>query len=229
MDYRGDYFADDENEGLSQKAIKRKKIRRIIFYGLVFIIYLIVFIRFARSCDADLINNVYLSDEARDMFKSDSDGFVLYRVNTKEFMNYDGTLQLKNVVYSETAKEMEIGVKYREKADTPEDVFSLVYTLGDNLDTKYEICSRVSKKKNGYVYERISFKRVELDLQYNYLNRSSEDEAYDGYSEEKSERNRIIYLTVSDSFSGTSEDPITVYDNSTSYEKIKKVKLSDPE
>ena len=228
MDYRGDYFADDENEGLSKKAIKRKKIRRIIFYGLVFIIYLIVFIRFARSCDADLINNVYLSSEARQAYRSGAE-LTVYRVNTKEFMNYDGTLQLKNVVYAESANEMEIGVKYREKDGTPENEFTLSYSLDDNLGNRYEICGRVSKKKNGYVYERISFKRVKIDLEYNYLNRSSEDAAYDGYSEETSERNRIFYLTVSDAFAGTSEEPIKVYDNSTTYEKIKKVTLCDPE
>jgi hypothetical protein len=227
MDYRGDYFSDDENEGLSEKAIKRKRIRRIIFYGFVFILYLIVFIRFARSCDADLIKELHFSDEARQLYESDKQNFVVYKINTQEFMNYDGTLQLKNIVCAETAGEFEIGVKYREpneKKDSEE--FSLVYELTDNLGTKYEICNRVSEKKNGYVYERISFKRVKLDFQYNLLNRSDKDKIYDDYVDEDSERNRKLILNVSDPSIGYEEEPMIIYDNSTTYQKIKKVELA---
>jgi hypothetical protein len=118
---------------------------------------------------------VTFSKKAIDIYNESPKDFVVYQINTKEFMDYYGKITLSDIMYAETAGELEIGIKYNSKITETEssnsvEPFSLVYKLYDNKGNEYEICNRINTEKGSYKYERVSFGGLKIDFTDNYLN-----------------------------------------------------------
>lgn len=169
MDYEGKYFPNEDEEEISKGKKLRKKIIRYFFYGIVALVYVVTFSILFTNCEPDLYKTVMFSEEANKLYEKAPEDFVVYRLFPQVFMNYDGSVQIDTVVYTPTAKELELGVKYNKKLDnnSGKPKFSIVDTNG-NI---YDIVSTVSEIKGRYVYSRIAFGNIKLNLEDNvYIN-----------------------------------------------------------
>ena len=184
MDYEGKYFPDDDEEDISKGKKIRKKITKYSFYGIILLVYVVTFSILFSNCEPDLFKTVMFSDEANSIYTNAPEEFVVYRVFPQVFMNYDGSVQIDTVVYSPTAKEIELGVKCNKKlsANGQKPTFTIVDTNGN----VYKIVNIVSETKGRYEYSRISFGGIKLNLEDNvYINPDNaskaegEGEAYD--------------------------------------------------
>ncbi len=184
MDYEGNYFPDEEESSQSKGKTVRKKIIRYGFFGLISLIYVVSFAILFTNCELDLYTQITFSKRAQQIYNESPEDFVVYEMYPQVFMNYDGSVQIDCVVYSPTVNELEIGIKYNKKliVDGNEPTFFLT----DTNENSYNVCNVVSDTKGRYVYARISFEQVTLNLEENvYTNpdfsadAEGEGEAYD--------------------------------------------------
>ncbi len=169
MDYEGNYFPDDED--ISPKKAKRKKIIRRCVYVLLAAVYAVVFAVILSNCEPGMYKKPVFSDAANELYKSDPEGFEVYEVYPMTFMNYDGSVQVAGVAYAKTAGELELGIKYNSKLDNEETGFKVRFELTDTNGVIYETANVESADKGRYKYLRISFSGVDLPLDGNvYIN-----------------------------------------------------------
>ncbi|MBQ4648363.1 MAG: hypothetical protein IJB76_04295 [Clostridia bacterium] len=176
MDYEGKYFPDEDEEELSESRKKRKKVIKYSFYGLVALVYIVAFSVLFSNCEPNSYKELKFSAEAQTLYRQSPEDFTVYEMYPSIFMNYDGSVQIAGVFYSPTAKELEIGFKYNKKlvTDKGEPKFSLIDTNGNS----YEMSVNSTDKSGRYLYARISYKGVELNLNENvYINPDYSDEA----------------------------------------------------
>lgn len=174
MDYEGKYFPDEEEKELSKSQIRRKKFFKYSLYSIIILVYVIAFIVIFGNCEHSIYGDVTFSERARAIYKEDPSGFVAYEVHSQIFMNHDGSVQLDKIVFSPTANEMEFGIKYNKSliVDGKAPEFSLTDTHG-NI---YQVCFTKEAKKGRYVYSRVSFENVSLNLEDNiYINPELKD------------------------------------------------------
>lgn len=230
MDIEGKYFPDEEDEHSSKTG---KKIGKIIFRILAIssaIVYIICFARIFSSCDSSMLDDVTFSQKALEIYYENPQDFEVYKVNTKDFMEYYGTITLSDIYYAKTAGELEIGIKYNTKITDAEkqnvsmassvqlDEFPLVYSLVDHKGNEYEICNRINDKQGSYKFERVSFSGLKIDFTNNYLNTneyfaSGEDVYYETEESEGGEKYTLkIYNPVT-----KETKSFVIYDNNTSY------------
>ncbi len=226
MDIEGKHFPDEEDEHSSKAG---KRFGKILFRVLAVcsaIVYIIFFVRIFSSCDSKLLENINFSDKAVELYKESPEDFVTYQINTKDFMEYYGKIVLSDVIYAETAGELEIGVKYNtDITDTAQESgeafeeYPLIYRLFDQKGNEYSVCQRINVKKGSYKYERICFEGLNIDFTENYLNTkkyfaSGEDVYYDTEESSGGEKYTLeIYNPVTDQ-----TNKFVIYDNNTSYE-----------
>jgi hypothetical protein len=232
MDFEGKHFPDEEEE---QGSSKSKLIRKIFFRFLVFCslaVYIICFARIFSSCDASLLDDVTFSEKAVELYKKDPDNFKTYKINTKDFMEYYGTITISEVVYAETAGEIEIGIKYNKKITDLEknnvsgefEDFPLIYRLYDQKGKKFFVCNRINTSKGSYKFERVCFSGVQIDFAENYLNVSealvSGEDIY--FETDETSKGQKYTLEIFNPILEKS-DKFVIYDNNTSYKEIKYV------
>lgn len=231
MDIEGKHFPDEEDEHSSKTGKKLGKIGFRILVVCSAIVYIICFARIFSSCDSKLLEDITFSDKAVQKYYESPDDFMVYKINTRDFMEYYGTITLSDVFYAETAGELEIGIKYNTKITDAEkqnvsleegavmEEYPLVYSLTDQKGNKYEVCNRINTKKGSYKFERVSFSGLKIDFTNNYLNKGEYYASGEG-----------VYFETEESVSGekyTLEiyNPVTkeskkfvIYDNNTSYQ-----------
>ena len=172
MDYKGNYFKDDDEEQdypHQSKAGKRiKLIFKIFIYSVSFLIYAVVLFMIFSSCEPKMINSMYFSDQAREMAQNDTEAFEVYKLQPSDFMNYDGSLQLKSIYYADKAKELEVGVQFNLKKITDGKVEdALVFILTDSEGNYYPAVNMVYDSNRKYGYARVSFKVDTIDIEQN--------------------------------------------------------------
>lgn len=169
MDYEGNYFPEEDN---SSKATKTtKKVFRYALYGLVTVVYIIVFAVILNNCEPNMYKEYVFSPAANKLYSANPDGFEVYEVFPTTFMNYDGSVQIAGVAYAATANELELGIKYNKRLDNEETGYKPRFVLTDTNGNVYEICHTESVGKGRYCYMRASFAGVELPLNENvYIN-----------------------------------------------------------
>ncbi len=176
MDYRGDYFPDDELLDLrwtSGKVVKA--IFKSFIYFCAIAIYLVIFFRMYISKELDLVKQTFLSEEARQVYAADPKGFELYRVDSKSTSSKSGAVMLRRMVYAPDVNEFEIGVRFNSKKLTDGNLDRpLSYVLKDNKGNVFEMVGRVSDSRFEYGYERICFGNVFIDVSDNVAYRKPE-------------------------------------------------------
>ncbi len=169
MDYKGNYFPDDEEMQEStvmppSKASKViKKVFKIALYSVAAFVYVILFWRIFSGCDPEMYTTAYFSDKTASAGK-----VTIYQVQPNEYMSYSGRVQLDGNAYAAETNELEFGVKVNLKGTEHGDQNRLVYVLRDSHGTEYEISAFRAELKDSYYYARVCFGGVELDLDANY-------------------------------------------------------------
>lgn len=176
MDYRGDYFPDDELLDLrwtSGKVVKA--IFKSFIYFCAIAIYLVIFFRMYVSKEMKLVTQSILSNEARQVYAADPKGFELYRVDSKYTSSDSGTVMLRRMIYAPDVNEFEIGVRFNSRRLTGGDLNEpLTYVLKDNKGNVYEMVNRVSDSRFEYGYERVCFGGISIDVSDNVSYREAE-------------------------------------------------------
>ncbi len=191
MDYEGNYFSDEENEGISERKRKAKKIRRICLYSVLVAVYLIIFALLLTNCEPDMYDEYVFSDEARAIYGTTPEAFEVYEIFPQTWMSFDGGIQVKGVAYTPNTNELELGIKYNHKKYVDKDgnkpSFELHYVYGEQ-EKVFEIVNTIEDKKGRYSYLRLSFAVDKLLLEENpYINgeasKDSETPDSDGIAE----------------------------------------------
>ena len=176
MDYRGDYFPDDELLDLrwtSGKVVKA--IFKSFIYFCAIAIYLVIFFRMYVSSELPLVKETVLSSEAQAIYKADPKDFELYRLDSKSTSSNSGGVMLRRMLYAPKVNEFEIGVRYNSKKLTGGDLNEpFHYVLKDNKGNVFEMVNRVSDSRFEYGYERGCFGGVVIDVEDNVAYRDPE-------------------------------------------------------
>lgn len=234
MDIEGKYFPDEEDEHESKTG---KKIGKIVFRVLAIcsaVVYAICFARIFSSCDSAMLDDITFSDKAIEKYYQSPEDFKVYQINTRDFMEYYGTITLSDIYYAETAGELEIGIKYNVKITDAEkqnvsveggtelDEFPLVYRLIDQKGNEYTVCNRINDSNGSYKFERISFSNLKIDFTNNYLNTNEIYASGEGihFETEESESGEKYTLEIYNPVTKETKS-FVIYDNNTSYREYK--------
>ena len=162
MDYQGNYFPEEHDERESKTYRTVKGIFKWTMYGLSFLVYAIIFFVIFSSCDSRIITRNYYGGYIENF---DPAGETVYRLNTEEFMNYDGSVQLSDIDYSDKYGFLEVGVKLNAKKQlggNKDERFEAVLT--DNLGNTFTLAGVQRDTNLRYSFARFSFSGVALDL-----------------------------------------------------------------
>ncbi len=173
-----------------------KKLPKILFILLMVLVWVFIFGTMILRKNDKIVETPILSDKAREIYTQNPDDFPVYIVHTKEFMNEDGDIQLIDSVYAEKANEFEVGLRIKGRVgetlycrirDAEGNIMGEVFRRTRERDIK--ITDSISFQ---YVFERISFSDVYIDVSKNIINRdwhtdysaefSQFDEDLDDYS-----------------------------------------------
>lgn len=165
MDYQGNYFPEEHDENESKVYRTVKGFFKWTMYGISFVIYAIIIFLMISNSESNILENNYMLGDI-----NTTDDIQLYRINTKLFMNDDGSMQVYNVDYSEEYSMIEIGVKFNAKKHTDNDRGDcLDYVLSDSNGKSYKLTNIVSDSGGRYGYSRICFSGISIDLDSNDL------------------------------------------------------------
>lgn len=212
MDYQGNYFPDEQDENQSKIYRVVKGIFKWTMYGISFLIYAIIFYMLIANRDSEILETNYMA-ELRQLENVDTNSMELYRINTKVFMNDDGSLQLHSIDYSEEYGIMEIGIKFNARKLTDSKYDNVIgVSLTDGNGNTYPIENTLTDKGGRYGFMRLCFTGMNLDLDSNDL-RYNEDEPTEPRT------NEVYYLKVYRLSDGELLYNFTIYDNSTTFTK----------
>ncbi len=154
-----------------------KKLPKYLFFTLIAVVWILIFAVMAMRSNDGIVKTPLLSDEARLLYTSAPEDFDVYEIHTADFMNSDGTIQLFKSVYAEDAHELEGGL--RIKGQIGETLYCRI--KDDKGNIKNEVFRRTRERnyklsdsvKFEYVFERISFGDVYIDVSRNIINRDN--------------------------------------------------------
>lgn len=211
MDYQGNYFPKDRDENESKTYKTIKGIIKWTMYGISFIIYALIFYILIVNRDSDILEKNHIKSVIGDHINTDTS--TLYQINTRIFMNDDGSLQTINVNYSDEYEFLEIGIKYNARKLT--DGYSkdsLSYILYDSEGNVYPLVKIVEDHSRRYGFSRLCFSNVNFDLDSNDLR----------YDVEKPEGNRTgisYYLDIVRKSDNNKLFTFEIYNNATTFSK----------
>ncbi len=210
MDYQGNYFPDehDENESKIYRFIKGSI--KWTMYGISFLLYIIIFFVIVTNRDSYILEKNYMSELPA--FKGiKTEDIELYRINTRVFMNDDGSLQLHNIDYSQEKGIMEIGIKYNANKDTVtkgERGDAIEYVLTDSNGNRYARVKHVVDSAGRYGFARICFEGIEINLDENDLRQEGDNPFGKG---------TLYQLTLYRKSDGYKLHTFNIYDNTVTF------------
>lgn len=223
MDYQGNYFPEEHDENESKIYRTVKGIFKWTMYGISFLLYGVIFYLLFVNRDSKILERNYMN-EIPGYENAGDENAEFYRINTKDFMNYDGSVQLFNVDYSKDCSLIEIGVKFnadkianykKEGSDIrvskDERASLLSFVLTDSDGKIYDLNYKVDDHGGRYGFTRITFSGVNIDLDSNDLR----------YDDEKpvSARTGVSYsLSVYRRSDGELVNTFGIYDNSVTFQ-----------
>jgi hypothetical protein len=209
MDYKGYNDRDEEeldpnNPWQTETTKKVKRIFKIILYSISFIVYTVVFFVIFSSCNPGMFDKMFFSEHARQQAQQNPGSFMVYKLQPRDFMNYDGSIELANMYYAKNAEELEIGVKYNLKKITDGRVEgALVFVLEDSNGNYYTTVNEVYDSNRKYGYARVTFGSVKLTLpenayykyteSYDYLKEYNAKSNTSSTNSENEENNGVTY------------------------------------
>ncbi len=212
MDYQGNYFPDEPDENQSKVYKIVKGTFKWIMYGISFVIYALIFVILFINRDSKILEKNFIHTVSG-YENIDTEGDSLYRINTKIFMNEDGSLQLHNIDYSDEFDVIEIGVKFNAKklTDNSRDN-ALEFVLTDKNGNEFSLINRLEESRGRYGFNRIIFSGLNINLDANDLRYNS-----DQPTEVRS--NEEYTLKVYRKSDNTLLYEFLLYDNSTTFSR----------
>lgn len=223
MDYQGNYFPEEHDENESKIYRTVKGIFKWTMYGISFLLYGVLFYILFINRDSKILERNYMA-EISGYENAGNEETEFYGINTKDFMNYDGSIQLFNVNYSKDFGLIEIGVKFNADkvanygisdsditVPKSERASLLSFVLTDSSGKVYGLNHKVDDYGGRYGFTRITFSGVDIDLDSNNLR----------YDEEKPEKARtgVSYsLSVYRRSDGELINTFNIYDNSVTFQ-----------
>lgn len=220
MDYQGNYFPEEQDENESKIYRTVKNIFKWTMYGISFVIYAFIIYMMIVNRDSKILKRNYMLDET-----INTDQVLLYRINTRVFMNDDGSMQTYNVDYSPEHKLIEIGLKYNARKLTDNERGDcLTYVLSDKNGNTYELVNTITDSSGRYGFSRLTFKSIEIDLdsndlRYNQFLKASVRPAIQTSKDEFVRSEDEIYLSVYRKSDNELLHKFTIYDNSVTFNK----------
>lgn len=212
MDYQGNYFPEEHDENESKIYRIVKKIFKWTMYGISFVIYALIFYILIINRDSKIIETNYFS-ELPQIGNVDTETMELYRINSRVFMNEDGSIQLHNIDYSDEYGLLEIGVKFNANKLTDGDHGDcLNYILTDSDGNTYPCVYLKTDSGGRYGFSRLCFTGIDFDL-------DSNDLRYDTEKSTEVRTNNIYKLAVTRKSDNELLYEFTIYDNSTTFSK----------
>jgi len=170
MDYKGNYFNDDEDESTVMPPSKAgkiiKKILKILIYSISALIFIVLFWSIFRSRDIALYSTKYFSDATNSLEQKTY--YEIIPTGDNSSMSYKGRVQLGNIYYVPESGEMEIGVKMNLADTEYKDPARLVFVLKDTHGTEYEITAFNEGSTSKYCFARVCFGNLNIDIEQNY-------------------------------------------------------------
>ncbi len=212
MDYQGNYFPDehDENESKTYRVIKG--IFKWTMYGISYAIYAVLIFALILNRDSKILEKNYMA-ELPEFENVEPADIELVRINSKIFMNEDGSIQLFNVDYSEEKGVMELGIKFNAKKESVtngERGDCIEYVLTDSSGKRYPRGKHVIDSSGRYEFARICFTGLDIDLDDNSLN-------HDGTS--PNGKGKLYQLTLIRKSDKKELFTFDIYDNTVTYYK----------
>lgn len=218
MDYRGDFFPEEQNEYSTKAGRIIKRIFKTLIYGLsISLLVFLTFYAFIYNRDSELVTRMIFNESVEEMYTARDSDAEMYRIFPATFMSDQGEIQLYNLYYAKDASMSEICVKYNKNKFTGADgsvgnAFS--YTLTDSDGNSYELISCASDIQGRYCYERICFDGTEFDLESNDLN---VDHRAEGFVDKREDKKFTLSVYNTD---GELVFSSVIYSNSTSYSTV---------
>ncbi|MBO4501220.1 MAG: hypothetical protein J5760_03170, partial [Clostridia bacterium] len=169
MDYQGNYFPEDEDERSSVTYKRVKGFFKWTMYGISFVVYALLFYLIFVNRDRALLekNYMHLINGYTDI---DTSEVELLRINPREFMNDDGSLQVYNVDYAAGKGLIEMGIRFNANKLTEGDNGDVLdYVLEDSDGNVYKMVNKVTDSGGRYGFARICFEKLNIDLASNDL------------------------------------------------------------
>ncbi len=208
MDYKGNYFPEEEDENASKTYRVVKGIFKWTMYGISFLLYALIFVLIFINRDSKILEKNYMADLDQ-LNEVDVEAIEMYELHTKVFMNEDGSIQVYDVNYAEDYGMLEIGVKFNAKKHTNGDRGNcLNYTLTDSDGKTYELVNSVFDEGGRYGFARICFSSLKIDL-------NSNDQRYEDKTKPRTDTS--YKLTVSRKNDGAILYEFNIYDNTTPF------------
>lgn len=216
MDYQGNYFTDEPDEPTPKPLRIIKGIFKWSMYGISFIIYALLFYIIFANRDSKILEKNYMH-QITGFNECINEQSELYRINTPKFMNEDGSIQLHNIDYSDEFGILELGIKYNSNKHSSDDTNNcLKYVLTDSTGQEYTFANTLTEKRGRYVFERICFIGLDIDLNSNELR-------YD--YESKPDRTVTQYkLKIYKNDSNEPLEEFVIYDNSITFNRTEYIK-----
>ncbi len=169
MDYQGNYFPEDEDERSSVTYKRVKGVFKWAMYGISFVVYALLFYLIFVNRDRPLLEKNYM--HAVDGYTDvDFSAAELLRINPREFMNEDGSLQVYNVDYAPEAGLLELGVRFNANKITGGDKGDVLeYRLEDSDGNVYKAVHKVTDSGGRDWCARVCFEGLKIDLSSNDL------------------------------------------------------------
>lgn len=139
-----------------------KTLFKILLFGASIAVYLIFFVRFFVSCDADIADDVFLDKASAEKFCDLENDLHFYHYQPLSWTNEDGSVQLSNIFYIEDFKNLQLTVRSRDDIfNKDSDAYPFTFEIRVSGDEEKTVVPTVRvENRYGYTYARLEVRDV---------------------------------------------------------------------
>ena len=134
-----------------------------LLYGASALVWILIFYILFSTRDSKLLDRMYFTDATRSAADATKD-YRIYQLYTGDFMNENGSIELRNLYYAPESGELEIGVKYNKKLTDGNTTDGIQYVLTDQNGTEYALVRLETDVIGRYGYARVCFSGLSIPL-----------------------------------------------------------------
>ena len=151
---------DEEYTGGYGEPSKAYRIVRGCFkwllYGASALVWILIFYTLFSTRESKLLERMYFTDATHSV-ASETENYRIRQLYPANFMNQDGSIELRSLYYAPETGELEIGVKYNKKLTDGDTKDGILYVLTDQNGTEYAIVRLETDEIGRYGYARVCF------------------------------------------------------------------------
>ena len=205
------------------RKITLRKIIKWILLTVSLLVYCFTFARIFVSCDAEISDDILLTATEKSEFENLSVDYPLFNYQPSSWTNDDGSVQIKNIHYIESIKELQLTVRYKKsefenKTNTPFE-FKIRIADGDTSVKAEEDEKLYQSDLEGITLESVEG-IAETRFDYEYIRLCASGVEIDN-GESKTERVQIVdedgnvTYTTKTTIEGGNKVYLDIYDSET--------------